>query len=171
MSDSNSMETTKLHDLYSDHHGWLRGWLYKKLGCSERAADLTQDTFVRLISSRRSVDQMGHEPRALLTHIAKNLVIDFWRRQDVERAYLASIAHLPEQEAPSSEEKLLILETIYRIEALPRQLPEQTRTIFLLAQLDGLKYQQIADQFEISLATVKRHMRTAFLACLTLDLE
>ena len=109
------------------------------------------------------------EPRALLTHIARCLVIDHWRRQDVERAYLETIAHLPEPEMPSPETRWLVLETLYRIEAMLRGLPRLTRQIFLLAQLDGMKYRQISDQLNVSLPTVKRHMRKAFLACLSLE--
>ncbi|WP_416390945.1 sigma factor [Alloalcanivorax xenomutans] len=36
--------------LYSDHHGWLLGWLRKKLGCSQHAADMAHDTFVRVLT-------------------------------------------------------------------------------------------------------------------------
>ena len=26
--------------LYRDHHGWLRGWLHRRLGCAHHAADV-----------------------------------------------------------------------------------------------------------------------------------
>ncbi|MBV8624203.1 MAG: RNA polymerase subunit sigma, partial [Herbaspirillum sp.] len=32
--------------LYCDHHSWLQGWLRRRLGNSEQAADLAQDTFL-----------------------------------------------------------------------------------------------------------------------------
>ena len=160
--------TRQIHLLYTGHHGWLYGWLCRKLGNTGDAADLAHDTFVRVMVSRRLPDQLGDEPRALLTHIAKGLVIDHWRRQDVERAYLEALAHLPEPEAPSPETRLLILEALRRVEAMLRSLLERTRRIFLMAQLDGLTYQQIADQLGTSLVTVKRHMRRAFSACLAL---
>jgi RNA polymerase sigma-70 factor (ECF subfamily) len=159
----------EIHTLYSDHHGWLQGWLRRKLGNHCDAADIAQDTFMRLLGGRRDTARLGEEPRALLTHIARCLVIDHWRRQDVERAYLETIAHLPEPEMPSPETRWLVLETLYRIEAMLRGLPHLTRQIFLLAQLDGMKYRQISDQLNISLPTVKRHMRKAFLACLSLE--
>jgi len=162
-------QQTQIHILYSDHHGWLQGWLRRKLGNHCDAADIAQDTFMRLLGGRRDAARLGEEPRALLTHIARCLVIDHWRRQDVERAYLETIAHLPEPEAPSPETRWLVLETLYHIEAMLRGLPRLTRQIFLLAQLDGMKYRQIADQMDISLPTVKRHMRKAFLACLSLE--
>lgn len=157
--------TDPIATLYTDHHGWLLGWLRGRLGCGQQAADVAQDTFVRLLGQRRALD--FQTPRALLTHIAKGLVIDHWRRQEVERAYLDAIAHLPEPQTPSPETRLLILETLCRIEAMLAGMPARTREIFLLAQLDGLSYPEVAGRVGVSLATVKRHMREGFIACLT----
>jgi len=156
----------QIHTLYSEHHGWLHAWLNRKLGNACDAADLAHDTFLRLLT-RKVARPLGSEPRALLTHIAKGLVIDRWRRQDVERAYLETIAHLPEPEVPSPETRLLILEALWRIEALLREMPEATREAFLLSQLEGLTYAQIAQRLNLSLVTVKRYMRSAFIACLS----
>ncbi|HRP95618.1 MAG TPA: sigma-70 family RNA polymerase sigma factor [Rhodocyclaceae bacterium] len=150
--------------LYAGHHGWLHAWLARRLGCSHRAADLAHDTFVRLLGQRKTPD-LG-EPRALLTHIAKGLMIDQWRRHEVERAYLEAIAHLPEPVAPSPETRLLVIEALERIDAMLRGMPARTREIFLLAQLDGLTYGQIAERLGTSLVTVKRHMRAGFVACM-----
>lgn len=154
--------------LYTEHHSWLQGWLGRKLGNASDAADLAHDTFVRLLG-RQATAGFGSEPRALLTHIAKGLLVDRWRRQDVERAYLETIAHLPEPEVPSAETRWLILETLYRVDAMLREMPARVRQVFLLSQLDGLTYGEIAGQLSVSLMTVKRDMRTAFLACLSLD--
>jgi len=151
--------------LYSSHHRWLQGWLVRRLGNAWDAADLAQDTFVRVLG--RPV--AGAEPRALLTHIAKGLVVDRWRRQEIERAYLETVAQLPEELVPSPESRLLILETLCRLEAMLQSLPALTRQAFLMSQLDGLTYGAIAEQLGVSLITVKRHMRTAFVACLSLD--
>ncbi|KAF0804158.1 ECF subfamily RNA polymerase sigma-24 factor [Alcanivorax xiamenensis] len=169
MSGTKLARQADIHALYSDHQGWLLGWLRRKLGNHHDAADISHDTFLRLISGHRDTSRLGDEPRALLTHIARCLVIDHWRRRDVEQAYLDSIAHLPACEAPSPETRWLILEALYRIDTMLRDLPALTRRIFLLSQLDGLKYQDIAERMAVSLPTVKRHMRKAFLACLSLD--
>lgn len=159
------MPATAIAEIYADHHGWLKNWLRRKLGCHEQAADVAHDTFVRLLGQQRQAD--FHEPRALLTHVAKGLVIDHWRRQAVEQSYLAAIAHLPEPEAPTPETRLLILDSLCRIEAMLQAMPARTREIFLLAQLDDIAYTEIAARLGTSLATVKRHMRSAFIACLT----
>lgn len=149
--------------IYSDHNGWLQSWLRRKLGDAHQAADLAHDTFVRLLSGRRT--DLGAEPRALLAHIAKGLVIDHWRRQDVERAYLDAIASLPEQQVPSVESQFLIVEALLRIDAMLTSLQGRTREVFLLAQLDGLTLQEIAEQTNMPVITIRRHIHKALVAC------
>lgn len=149
--------------LYSDHHGWLQGWLRRKLGDAHQAADLAHDTFVRLMSGQRA--SFGAEPRALLTHIAKGLVVDHWRRQDIERAYLEAVAYLPEPQVPSAESQFLIIEALLRVDTMLANLQERTREIFLLAQLDGLTLQEIAEQTSTPVITVRRHIHKALVAC------
>jgi len=151
--------------LYAEHHGWLQGWLRKKLGCSHRAADLAHDTFLRVLTARLPAEL--HEPRAYLTTVARNLVADHWRRQELERAYLEALALLPEPQAPSPESRLLMLETLLRIDAALQSLPVLTRRVFLRSQLDGMTYDEIALEQQLSLSTVKRHMSRGFVACLS----
>ena len=157
-----------VENLYTDHHGWLQGWLRRKLGNACDAADLAHDTFVRVMAARRLPTQLGEEPRALLTHIAKGLVIDHWRRQDVERAYLDALARLPEPEVPSPETRLIIIEALMRIDAMLAGLPSHTREVFLLAQLDGLTLQQIAERTRMPVITVRRHIHKALVSCMAL---
>ena len=150
--------------LYSNHHGWLLGWLCKKLGNAFDAADLTQDTFTRILASR-DVSSL-QEPRAYLTTVAKGLVVNWYQRQALERAYLEALAALPEQQAPSVEQRFIILETLYEIDAMLDALPPKVKRAFLLSQIEGLKYEDIAQQLNVSLITVKRYMKQAFLHCL-----
>jgi len=156
-----------VQSLYVHHHGWLRGWLQRKLGDACEAADLAHDTFVRLMGSRR-LSALNDEPRALITHIAKGLLVDHWRRRQVQQAYLETLAHLPEPQAPSPETELIVVETLLRIDAMLRGLPARTRQAFLMAQLDGLTLQQIADQTGSTLITVRRDIQRALVGCMAL---
>src|SRR5690606_39264599 len=99
----------QVHALYHDHHGWLQGWLRKKLDNSFDAADLAHDTFMRLLSREEMI--APQEPRAFLTTVAKGLVANFYRRRDVEAAWLAALAALPEPEVPDVETRAILLET------------------------------------------------------------
>lgn len=152
-----------LHELYRDHHGWLQGWLRKRLGDRERAADIAQDTFLRLLVSGRlpSVD----EGRSYLAQIARNLVIDQWRRQRIEQAYLDSIASLPEPQSPSLETRAIIIETLLQIDAMLDGMPAKVREAFLLSQFEGLTYEQIAERLQVSLSSVQKYMTRAIQAC------
>ena len=153
-------------DLYDAHHGWLKGWLRSKLACPDTAADLTQDTFMRLL--QRPQPEGLREPRAYLTTIAKGLLSNWYRRQTLEQAYLAALATLPQSLAPASEHRLEILETLQLVDQALAGLSVKARTAFLLAQLDGLRYEEIASQLGVSLASVKYYMQQGYRVCLSL---
>lgn len=148
-------------ELYQDHHGWLHGWLRRKLGCAHQAADLTHDTFVSLLAKPCTPD----EPRAYLLTIARRLVFESWRRRDLERAWLAELAAMPEETAPSAEERAIILETLLAIDALLDGLSARARRAFLLGQIDGLTYAEIAAELGVSVSRVRQYMAQALTRC------
>ncbi len=152
-----------VESLYHAHHNWLTGWLRRKLGCPHNAADLAQDTFIRVLTAREAAPII--EPRAFLTTVAKRVLFNYYRRQDLERAYLDALAQMPEQVVPSEEEKAIILQTLVELDQLLDGLPRQVKRAFLLAQVDGLKQGEIALELGISIATVKRHLNKAALRC------
>ncbi|HBO9439418.1 TPA: sigma-70 family RNA polymerase sigma factor [Pseudomonas aeruginosa] len=163
MSSADLAHAAALHTLYSDHHHWLTGWLRRRLCCPQNAADLAQDTFVKVLVSRQAV--RIDEPRAFLTTIARRVLCNHYRRQDVERAYLEALASLPEREVPSEETRAIVLETLVELDRLLDGLPPLAKETFLLAQLDGLGYAEIATQLDISLSSVKRYMLKAAQRC------
>jgi len=152
-----------VESLYQDHHSWLTGWLRRKLGCPDSAADLAQDTFIRVLSAREPAVII--EPRAFLTTLAKRVLFNHYRRQDLERAYFDTLVQMPEMVAPSEEDKAIILQTLIELDQLLDGLPRPVKRAFLLAQVDGLTYPQIAAELGISVATVKRHLQKAALRC------
>jgi RNA polymerase sigma-70 factor (ECF subfamily) len=149
--------------LYNAHHNWLTGWLRRRLGCPHSAADLAQDTFVKVMLARETPQII--EPRAFLTTIAKRVLCNHYRRQDLERAYYQTLAEMPECVAPSEEERAIILQTLQELDELLDGLPLPVKRAFLMAQIDGLSHGQIAAQLGISITTVKRHLHKAALRC------
>ncbi len=84
----------ELQRFYADHHRWLHGWLRRQLGCRDNAADLAQDTFVRLLAREQDLRAI-REPRAYLHAIARGLLLNHWRRRRIEQAYLEALAARP----------------------------------------------------------------------------
>lgn len=156
-------------NLYSDHHGWLQGWLRRKLGNTFDAADIAQDVFIRILT-RQQPAQIA-EPRAYLSAIARGLVIDHWRRRELEQAWLQTLAAMPEAEAPPPESRLLFLEALLAVDRLLDSLKPPIRRAFLLAQLEGLTCPLIAERLGVSLATVERYMAKALRHCYRLQFE
>ncbi|WP_312710892.1 sigma factor, partial [Stenotrophomonas sp.] len=117
--------------LYRDHRCWLQGWLSGRVGCRETAADLTQDTFARLLQDRDLAAL--REPRAFLTTVARGLAANWFRRQSLERAWLEHLAALPEAVVPSLEDQEVVREALQQIDAMLDGLPAAVRQVFLLA--------------------------------------
>ena len=93
------------------------------------------------------------------------MLFNHYRRQDLERAYLLALAEQPQALAPSEEERAIILQTLMELDQLLDGLPSPVKRAFLLAQVDGLSYADIAAQLGISIATVKRHLNKAAMRC------
>ena len=151
--------------LYRDYSGWLFGWLRRRLGGNTAdAADLVQDTYVRLTDSGRY--PRAGEHRAFLTQIARGLVIDLHRRRRLEAAYLEALAARPEEVAPSSEQHTLVLDTLIRIDEALDRLPARVSRAFLLSRFEGLTYHQVAARLGVSHGAVRKYMLKATQACL-----
>ncbi|WDD94593.1 sigma-70 family RNA polymerase sigma factor [Burkholderia sp. FERM BP-3421] len=149
--------------LYSDHHGWLRGWLRKRLGNASDAADLAHDTYLRVLASGRA--PQPEDSRRFLTQIANGLVVDMYRRRRIETAYLDAIRLLPEPEAPSPETRALVLETLCEIDAMLDRLSANTRDALLMCKLEGLTYAEIATRLCVSTSSVEKYVACALRAC------
>lgn len=158
-----------VQSLYSNHHGWLNGWLRARLGNSADAADVAQDTFMRLLQRTGQLDLQA--PRAFLRTIARGLVIDLWRREELHRAYLETVALLPPAEVPSPEARELLLELLEAIAHMLDGLKPNVRQAFLLAQCEGMPYQQIAETLGVSLRSVERYIADALFHCYVLRYE
>lgn len=158
-----------VNDLYCEHHGWLHGWLRKRLGNAYDAADLTQDTFVRVIKARSALDI--REPRPYLSRIAKGLLIDLFRRRSLEQAYLEALAALPEAVQPSLEEQAILLQALVEIDRLLQGLGPKVKQVFMLSQFDGLTYPQIAEHLNISVRSINNYMAKAMEHCCLMQLQ
>jgi RNA polymerase sigma-70 factor (ECF subfamily) len=139
------------------------------LGSEWDAADLSQETFLRLVRNPQVLGEL-QEPRAYLLTIGKRLLINLQRKRSLEQAYLDALAELPEACAPSPEQRWVLLETLQALDELLDGLPPAVRLAFLLSQLEGLTYRGIAERLQVSERTVKRYMAQAYEHCLLAEL-
>lgn len=151
--------------LYRDHGTWLQQWLRRRLGCAHQAADLAHDTFLRILTSRLVALRDVREPRAYLTTIAHGLVVDHYRRRELERAWLESLAYRQESVAPSEEQRHLVLEALMEVDRMLDGLPPKTRAAWLHSRLDGLGHAEIAERLGVSVSRVRQYLAAAARQC------
>lgn len=161
-----ALNSLNIGHLYGEHHGWLKGWLRTRTCNSADAADLAQDTFMRMLTLRQM--PALREPRHYLVTIARGLLIDKARRQTLERAYLEVLAARPEPLEVSPETYHLIIESLLAIDTLLDGLGQRTRQIFLMVQLEGLSYVEVGKRLGLSVTTVKNHLSKALMQCIVL---
>ncbi len=158
--------STRFDSLYTHHHAWLAGWLRARLGgCSDLAADLAHDTFLRLWKADRGATPLA-EPKAYLATVGRGLLIDHFRRRDLELAYLAALAARPVATQPSEEERAIVLQTLQRLDRLLDGLDPKPRQALLWAQLEGWEHARIAEALGVSVSSVKKYIHKALVHCL-----
>lgn len=153
MSATASAPHAALSRLYATHHAWLQGWLRRRLGCAFDADDVAQDTFMRLLKSDAAATL--REPKDFLVTVAKRVMVDLFRRRTLERAYLEMLTLIPEGYAPSPEQRQSLLESLQQIDAMLDGLGPKAKQAFLLSQLEGLGYADIAVRLGVSVSSVK----------------
>lgn len=155
-----------LTDEFQQSYGWLTGCVNRLVGSSSDAEDLASTAFTEL-AAHPDVTSI-RQPRALLTTIARRLTFEFWRRRDIERAYLNSLAQWPEPVSPSPEAVLETVQEIVLIDAALQQLSAKAREAFILSQFEGLKYADIAERLGVSASMVRKYVAQALVVCCSL---
>lgn len=153
--------------LYADHHGWLKSWLRRKLGCSDQAADLAQDTFLRLLTTKEVLTDLA-EPRAYLTTTARRLMLDRLRRERIEQAYLQALALAADplqQTAPSPEAVLGAVQAVEQLAAALAALAPKGREAFLLHYLEDESQPAVAQRLGISVRMVQKYLAQGLVRC------
>ena len=165
----NPVNIACVDDMYKKHSRWLSIYIQRRLGCPEATADLVQDTYLRILA--KSSLPAEKDSRRYLTHIAKGLVIDLYRRRNIETAYLELIAHDPIAMSASPESQLMMVEALREIDELLQRLPDKVRQALLMRQLENMSYKQIASKLNVSVSSVEKYIAKALQSCLMVNLD
>ncbi|WP_068620233.1 RNA polymerase sigma factor [Paenibacillus tuaregi] len=143
--------------LVTRYHGPLLSYTTHWLRDREKAQDIVQETFIRLIRQLQT-GQLDYV-KAWLYRVAMNLCRDYWRSA-AYKLEQAGIGELPEQEdiSPSAERIAEMKETGRELAASLEQLPDPQQTVIRLRFYQDMKLQEIADLLEIPLSTIKSYL-------------
>ncbi|WP_409316496.1 RNA polymerase sigma factor [Pseudomonas sp. KCJK9016] len=149
--------------LYARHRQSLYRFLLGLSGKPELADEVFQETWLSLI---RSTSQLQGRAtfRTWLFQIARNRLIDHWRkhgvRQPLHDSYDEQI-HAISDDASDPEQLLNLSRDSERLESALQTLPADQREAFLLRAHGDLDLAQIASLTETPLETVKSRLRYA----------
>lgn len=160
-----TLHLKSLAAMYQQHQPWLLNLFRFKLGNCDDAADLAQDAFLRLLKRPINFDSYT-AAQSYLSKMANGMCIDYWRHEQIKQVWLETLATRPHATIPSPEQQAVLLELMKDVDCMLRELSSNARTAFLLSQLDGLTYAEIAAVIHVSERMVKKYMAEAMLKCL-----
>lgn len=167
MSASEYTSSTIEH-LYDDHHSWLQGWLNRRLGNADDAADLAHDAFIRLIEKPRHFNSLP-EARGYLCAMANGMCVDLWRRRSIEQAWLETLAARPETLHPSAEHQAMVLQALYAVDTMLRNLPAKAAKAFIMTAVGGMTYREAAKIMGLSERMIYKYVAQVMLHCMQLE--
>lgn len=155
------LTTTQMEDLFHRYRDELTRRLAVMVNSRETAADLMQETYVKLMGlvNTKAVEH----PRALLHRIATNLAIDYLRKQKSPFHAVDSLDAAMEVPcgSPCPERTLLGKERLQLSLRAIDKLPPRTREAFLLYRVYGYSYREIAARMAISESGVEKLLMRA----------
>ncbi|MGU3576520.1 RNA polymerase sigma factor [Brucellaceae bacterium C25G] len=146
-----------ISESFRNYHAMLQGFLRKRGASHDLAADITQETFLRILTVQP--DAKPSNESAYLTRIARNISIDWYRRQRIldiipnGEPFLSHIA----DEIPSAERAVISRQELRIMQSALDELPPEIRRIFFARQ-EGLTFAEIGARYGLSQHTVFSQM-------------
>lgn len=153
-----------LQHLFRKHARDIVQSLRRRGIAEETAADLTQDTFVRVLVSPPASGTASHNPAGYLFRVARNLGIDHQRRErllnyvDLAPEVFAAIA----DPSPSPETAVYDRQRLALTQAALAELPARTRRAFELHRMEAMTIAAVAAELGLSVSRTWSVIRDAY---------
>lgn len=144
-------------DIFNANYEYIRNYLYYLSGDMELAEDLVQDVFLRLWEKQDDVKE--ETVSAFLFTIAKNNFLKSRRRVKNELKFRSAFFENTEHKSP--EYILEMKEFDQKLQQVISEIPEKSRTVFLMHRIDGMSYSEIAGNLQLSVKAVEKRMSRA----------
>ncbi|MET3662402.1 RNA polymerase sigma factor [Aquamicrobium ahrensii] len=144
--------TWNVQELFRRHACEIARALRRRGLSEDVAADLTQDTFLRVLANPPADTVQNHNPRAYLFEVSRNLSINHYRRQvkdptiDVDGDTMLRIA----DPSPSVETAVYSRQMLKQVAEALDELPQNTREAFILHRIDGMTVAEVGRKLGLS---------------------
>lgn len=124
------------------------------------AEEVVQACFIKLWEKRESIS-IQSSVKSYLYQIIRNACLNEIKHQKVKKSYGEMISQQGAPHSEASDQSTLKGELEEKIALALQSLPQQCRLIFTMSRFEELKYQEIADQLNLSIKTVENQMGKA----------
>ena len=122
------------------------------------AEEITQEIFIKIWNNRQKLTGIDH-PEAYILTITSRHTLDHIKKKVNESKMLQRLSVvLKDSTDNNTEEALLLRESAQLIHRAVNQLPPQQKAVYQLSRHEGMKYEEIAQQLNISPNTVRNHL-------------
>lgn len=145
--------------LFEKYYASMCHYACQFLKDADMAEETVQELFVRLWEKRTSLSIDASVSNYLFRSV-HNHCLNQLQHQKIRKQYASHVMETSRQEV-DWQPFYMEVELMERIEKCINSLPEKRQQIFRLSREKGLKYQEIADQLNISVKTVEAQMGLA----------
>lgn len=138
------------------HFAQVRKYVFFRSGNTELATDIAQETFLKIWEKQ---DVQLEKVKGLLYKIAGDLFVSHYRKHQLSFDFFQHFQ--PDHFGSSPHEEMEYRQLKERYEKALKQMPEKSRTVFLMSRVDDLKYSEIASISGISVKAVEKRMKKA----------
>lgn len=149
--------------LFDHYHQYVFGFGRKLTRSNNQAEEIVQDIFLKIWEGRGRLTGLDNF-EAYLTRLVKNQAFSVLRRNTVRTKAAVEIALTATEQDYSMESEMEYNETVKILNEAILSLPQQQRKVYELCHQQGLKYDEVAAQMNISPDTVHYHMKLALKA-------
>ena len=143
------------------HHYGQRIWLFvlKKTKSETVAEEVVQEVFLKLWVKKETATDI-EDFAAFLYTMATNKTYDYFKKVAGDSRKLENLWHQVQQVSITNpvEETIDFRESMEIVNQAIEQLPPQRKKIYLLNRIDGLSYEEIARELNISKSTVSNQL-------------
>ncbi len=153
----------KFQDFYEEFSPRIFNYIAVFFRNSTLAEDLTQEVFLRLYQQMIAQPPNEESISSWLFAVARNICID-WLKKNSNRYESPSepgYMHGIKDQSLGIVEKIEIKEIQNKIEDIVAKLPPMEREVFILRNMEKMKYKEIALVVDTSERNVKRQMKSA----------
>jgi len=156
-------DETAFGELFRRYDRRIYPFVLKMIRTTALAEEITHEIFIKIWQHREKLEAIDN-PEAYIFTIAARHTLDQIRRQLNESRMLQRLSVVRKEAHNDTDETLLLRDRAALIQQAVDQLSPQQKAVYTLSRQEGMNYEQIGRQLNISPNTVRNHLVKALQA-------